>query len=94
VHYTITVGPATVFGETHVEGTGQVAPSLVTRELVYQPGEPFSATAVEQSRKNLLKLDLFSSVRFLQEDSPANPRIIRLRAVRSLSRSPGALPDA
>ncbi|MBI3801022.1 MAG: BamA/TamA family outer membrane protein, partial [Deltaproteobacteria bacterium] len=79
VHYTITVGPATVFGETQVEGTGQVDPSLVTRELVYQPGEPFSATAVEQSRKNLLKLDLFSSVRFLQEDSPANPSIIPMR---------------
>ncbi|MBI3796373.1 MAG: BamA/TamA family outer membrane protein, partial [Deltaproteobacteria bacterium] len=79
VHYTITVGPATIFGETQVEGTGQVDPSLVTRELAYKPGEPFSAKAVEQSRKNLLKLDLFSSVRFLQEDSPADPSIIPMR---------------
>lgn len=79
VHYTITVGPPTVFGETQVEGTTQVDPSLVTQELVYKPGEPFSAKAVEQSRKNLLKLDLFSSVRFLQEESPANPSIIPMR---------------
>jgi outer membrane protein insertion porin family/translocation and assembly module TamA len=79
VHYTVTVGPATVFGDTRVEGTVQADPYLVTRELVYQPGEPFSAKAVEQSRKNVLKLDLFSSVRFLQEDSPADPSIIPMR---------------
>jgi len=79
VHYTITVGPRTVFGETQVEGTEQVDPSLVSRELKYKPGEPFSAKAVEESRKNLLKLDLFSSVRFLQEESPVNPTIIPMR---------------
>jgi outer membrane protein insertion porin family/translocation and assembly module TamA len=49
------------------------------RELTYKPGEPFSATAVEESRKNLLRLDLFSSVRFLQEESPADPSIIPMR---------------
>lgn len=79
VRYTITVGPPTVFGETQVEGTVRVDPSLVTREVVYKPGEPFSAKAVEQSRKNLLKLDLFSSVRFLQDESLANPSIIPMR---------------
>jgi len=79
VHYAITVGPATVFGETQVEGTTRVDPSLVSRELVYKPGELFSAKAVEQSRKNLIKLDLFSSVRLLQDESAEDPRIIPMR---------------
>lgn len=77
--YTITAGPVTVFGPTTVEGTKQVAPSLVTRELTYEPGDPFSATAVEKSRKNLLNLDLFSSVRLLQEESFGDPTIVPMR---------------
>jgi len=33
VHYTITVGPVTAFGETEIEGTDLIDPSLVSREL-------------------------------------------------------------
>src|SRR5207244_8989285 len=42
VQYTVEVGPPTVFGETRVEGVEHVDPALVTRELTYKPGEPFS----------------------------------------------------
>ena len=62
-----------------MEGTVQVASEIVSREFLYKPGEPFSATAIAESRKNLLKLDLFSSVRFLEEESAADPTIIPLR---------------
>ena len=81
VHYTVTAGVVTVFGSTRVEGIQEVAPSLVTRELAYQPGAPFSARAIEQSRKNLQKLDLFSSVRFLQEPetTSADPTVVPMR---------------
>src|SRR5262245_24445957 len=79
VQYVVEAGPPTVFGETQVEGTDQVDPEIVTREITYKPGEPFSATAIAESRKNLLKLDLFNSVRFLEEESPADPSIIPIR---------------
>ena len=79
VRYVVEAGPSTVFGETRVEGTAQVAPEIVSREFIYKPGEPFSATAIAESRKNLLKLDLFSSVRFLEEESAADPTIIPMR---------------
>jgi outer membrane protein insertion porin family/translocation and assembly module TamA len=79
VQYAVEAGPVTVFGDTTIEGTKQVDPKLVARELKYQPGEVFSATAVNDSRKNILNLDLFSSVRFIQEDSPGEPRIIPMR---------------
>src|SRR5262245_7743356 len=79
VEYTVTAGPLTVFGPTTVEGTKEIDPSLVTRELTYKPGDPFSGTAIEKSRTNLLNLDLFRSVRLLQEESPADPAIVPMR---------------
>ena len=79
VQYFVEAGPVTVFGKTTIEGTKEVDPELVSRELTYQPGEAFSATAVSESRKNILNLDLFSSVRFTQEDSPDEPRLIPMR---------------
>lgn len=79
VQYSVEAGPVTVFGDTTIEGTQQVDPELVARELKYKPGEPFSASAISDSRKNILKLDLFSTVRFIQEDSPDNPQIIPMR---------------
>lgn len=79
VSYTITAGPLTVFGPTTVEGTTAVDPSLVTRELTYQPGMPFSAHVIEQSRKKILALNLFSAVRFLQVESPLDPTVVPMR---------------
>jgi outer membrane protein insertion porin family/translocation and assembly module TamA len=79
VWYMVAAGPPTVFGDTTVEGAVQVDPYLVTRELTYKAGEPFSAAAVTESRKKILDLDLFSSVRFLQEEFPADPSIIPMQ---------------
>ncbi len=79
VSYTVEAGPSTVFGETTVEGTQLVDPKIVSRELTYKAGEPFSSTEINESRKNLLKLDLFGVVRFLEEDSPSDPSIIPMR---------------
>lgn len=79
VHYTITVGPPTVFGQTTVEGTAAVDPTMVLRELRYEPGEPFSAKAIERSRDKLLALDLFAAVRFLQDDTAPLSPVIPMR---------------
>jgi outer membrane protein insertion porin family/translocation and assembly module TamA len=79
VRYSVQAGPPAVFGETAIEGQRLVEPELIARELTYKQGEPFSAAAIEESRKNLLKLDLFSSARFLQEETVIDPRVIPLR---------------
>ncbi|MCS6925669.1 MAG: outer membrane protein assembly factor BamA [Candidatus Binatia bacterium] len=79
VYYTVTAGPRTVFGPTRIEGAKTVAPTLIARELMYTPGQPFSAAAVAASRQNLLALNLFSSVRFLQEEFPPDPAIVPMR---------------
>jgi outer membrane protein insertion porin family len=79
VQYTITAGPPTVFGQTSIEGTTAVNPMLIRRELRYEPGEPFSARAIERTRKKLLELDLFSGVRFLQDNSAPQSPIIPMR---------------
>src|SRR5262249_35637677 len=69
VRYTVEAGPVTVFGDTTIEGTKQVAPEIVARELTYKPGELFSSTAISDSRKKILNLDLFSTVRFIEESN-------------------------
>lgn len=79
VEYTVTTGPPTIFGPTVVEGTQKVRPDLVYRELRYTPGEPFSAKAIERTRKKLLELDLFRSTRFLQDDSAPLSPVIPMR---------------
>lgn len=79
VHYLIEAGPPTVFGETQVEGTKNVAPDIVTRELAYKPGEPFSPKPLATARQNLVKLDLFSSIQFTRDDSSPDPTVIPMR---------------
>jgi outer membrane protein assembly complex protein YaeT len=73
------VGPPTVFGQTTIEGTTSVDPTLVLRELRYEPGEPFSAKAIEQSQEKLLELDIFRSARFLQDDTAPLSPVIPMR---------------
>ncbi len=61
VSYLVDPGPETTFGETRVDGADTVGPDIVPRELEYHAGERFSLDRIEESRDNLLKLDLFSS---------------------------------
>jgi len=75
VSYNVEAGPPTVFGETKVEGLKDVAPEIVTRELTYKAGEPFSSKALTESRKNLLGLELFSEIRFVPLESVGDPTV-------------------
>lgn len=79
VSYAVNAGPLTVFGDTEIEGTKLIDPEIAARELQYKSGDPFSSAAIDVSRKNLLKLDLFGSVRFQQEESLENPSVIPMR---------------
>ncbi len=89
VAYSISPGPMTTFGTTHVDGTQQVDPQIVRRALTYASGERFSLAAIEQSRQNILDLDLFRAVRmeFQQETEPARQVPIRIRVAEKEPRS-------
>ena len=89
VAYSISPGPPTIFGATQVDGTRKVDPHLVRRELSYASGEPFSLAAIEQSRQNLLNLDLFHSIHmeFRQEGEKPRQVPIRIRVAEKEPRS-------
>ncbi|MGE0825205.1 MAG: outer membrane protein assembly factor [Candidatus Binatia bacterium] len=76
VRYTVTLGPQATFGETRVEGTKQVSPQLVTREVVYKPGEDFSLAKVRQTREKLLRLGLFRSVQIGPENPESSDAVV------------------
>jgi outer membrane protein insertion porin family/translocation and assembly module TamA len=76
VYYRIEGGPPSVFGETTVEGLEDVEPHVVLRELAYETGERFSKKALEESRKNLVALDLFGKIDILPDPRGADPAVV------------------
>jgi outer membrane protein insertion porin family len=62
-----------------VGGAQKVAPYIITRELGYAAGQPFSQRKLDQSRDRLLKLGLFSVVRLTPHFDKQNPRIVPIR---------------
>lgn len=80
IWYSAVAGPLAEFGETTVVGTEDVDPHLVERELVYEPGERFSVSALERSRQRILALDLFRSVRLTIEEESDEPTVVAIRA--------------
>jgi outer membrane protein assembly factor BamA len=63
VHYTLTPGPETYFGDVHVEGADGVGSDIVLEDLEWKRGERFSIAKIKESREQLLKTHLFQSVR-------------------------------
>jgi outer membrane protein insertion porin family/translocation and assembly module TamA len=62
VTYTITRGPAAVFGQTKIDGLVTLDQALVRREITYQPGDPYDPRMIEKTQANVFGLDLFHSV--------------------------------
>ena len=67
VFYSVEPGPLTFFGPTSIEGTRDIKPYIVARELVYKQGELFSPQKIADSRRKVLALQLFSAVEFLPD---------------------------
>lgn len=76
VWYQADPGPLAVFGETTVQGTQEVDPEIVRRELVYKPGEVFSPAKIAETQAKILALDLFGSVRITPEEAPGKPSVV------------------
>ena len=76
VWYSAQPGPKSFFGETAIRGTEQVEPYLILRELAYEPGELFSLDKIQQSRRQILALDLFSSLSIQPQQTSGTPRTV------------------
>jgi len=76
IRYAVHPGPIAVFGETEVKGTETVDPELVSRELVYQPGETYSQAKVIESREKILALDLFGAVKVAPAETAGTPVVV------------------
>jgi outer membrane protein assembly complex protein YaeT len=78
VSYHADSGPLSFFGETTVQGTNEVEPHVILRELSYKPGETFSAAKIAQSQQKILALDLFSLVRVAPKEVAGKPAIVSM----------------
>jgi outer membrane protein insertion porin family len=76
VNYHADSGPLSFFGETTVQGTNEVEPHVILRELSYKPGETFSAAKIAESQQKILALDLFSLVRIAPKEVSGKPTIV------------------
>lgn len=55
-------GPKATFGDTDVAGLREVSPNLVTRELLFEPGDVYRLSAIQESQRKLYNLELFEFV--------------------------------
>lgn len=79
VRYRLQPGPRAVFGPTRVEGTKTVDPSLIVRELTYQPGEQFSLQKIAKSRQKILDLELFRAVDIAPDKTTEKTQVVPMR---------------
>ncbi|MEZ4281236.1 MAG: BamA/TamA family outer membrane protein [Myxococcota bacterium] len=75
VRYEIVPGPTARIGAVSISGLEKVHRSLIERELTFEPGDRFSLSAIEESRRRLLQLDLFSSIQIEWQTDPADPGV-------------------
>ena len=87
VAYRVDPGVPSVFGATTIEGTQEVAPAIVRRELVYHEGESYSLKKLAESRDKLLALDLFSVVNVAPQQTAEKPPIVPME-VRVTEKEP------
>lgn len=79
VDYTITPGSLAVFGEVTIEGTRNVDPDVLRREVAFDPGDPFRAKRLEETRARLVGLNLLGNVRI--EEDTSHPPVVGIRIV-------------
>ena len=79
IWYFVHPGHKGIFGNTRIVGTQEVATNIVTRELAYSHGQPFSQKKLDETRDRLLKLGLFSVVTLSPQQDQDNPHIVPIK---------------
>lgn len=62
IHHFVAPGPAYRFGEVEVEGNRILSTATVRRNVAIDPGQPYSARALNEARQNLRQLDVLRLV--------------------------------
>lgn len=60
VEYAVKPGPKNYFGETTLEGNKHVSSEFIRKQLDWHEGDVFSTAKLDETRKNMFKLQLFS----------------------------------
>lgn len=81
LRYEITPGPPARFGPITIVGLEKIDSRLVTRELTFKAEDRFSLSRIEESRRRLQLLDLFTSVELDWKSDPANPELAPIEIV-------------
>jgi len=63
VVYRAAPGATAAFGDTSIEGLGELRDAIATRELAYEKGEPFDSRKARETERRLRGLRIFSIVR-------------------------------
>ena len=69
--FQVETGSKARFGEITVEGATSVSNDIVTRELPFSPGEPYSLAEMSEGRREILGLGIFRHVLVSARDSVA-----------------------
>jgi translocation and assembly module TamA len=62
LRFHVVMGPKVNIGEIHIEGLQRVHESLLRARLLLHTGDPYSPSAIERARHDLLALGVFSQV--------------------------------
>ena len=81
IRYEIAPGPPGRFGSVTIEGLDKIDERIVTRELTFQAGDTFSISRIEESRRRLALLDLFTSIELDWQTDPASPAVAPVKIV-------------
>lgn len=73
LRYEIVPGPPARVGPISIEGLEKVHRSLIERELTFEPGDRFSLSAIEESRRRLQQIGLFTSIQIEWTADPERP---------------------
>jgi outer membrane protein insertion porin family len=71
VTFTLHAGNPTVFGHTSIEGEQLVYEQAIRRQLTFEPGQPYSAKAIDTSAEAIYGLGMFQAV---------TPRVVNFEA--------------
>ncbi|MEL7587598.1 MAG: BamA/TamA family outer membrane protein [Prolixibacteraceae bacterium] len=67
IFYSVNTGPVCYFGETALSGVKHVSESFLRKQLAYKRGEKYNKELLDETRRNLYRLQLFRIVSVLPE---------------------------
>lgn len=76
IEYIIQPGPKCYFGSTSLDGNKHVSDNFIRKQLRYKEGDEYNSSLLDESRKDMYKLQLFSILSFQPQTTKAqNPSI-------------------